>query len=127
EAVVEVDVVELAARPDLEVLGQFGLVRQHAGGDGQDVDEAVDLPHGVAGVLDDAAEAEQVGHDRPVLQQAAPVDAAGAAGGEVDPLDALDEAGRVANGGVGEGQDEVAERRRLGLLRGGRVGQDRVE
>src|SRR4029450_1218315 len=73
----EVDEVELLAVPDLEVLGELALVGDQADRGGQQVDQPVDLPHGVACVLDHPGEAEQAGDARPVVDQAAAVDAAG--------------------------------------------------
>ena len=90
------------------------------------MDETVDLPHRVAGVLDDLVETQGGGDERPVVQQPGAVDAAGTAGTAVDVVELVQQPPGVADGGVGERQHVVAERRRLGLLQVGLVRHQRV-
>ena len=61
-----------------------------------------------------------------VVEQPGAVDAAGAAGAGVDAGELVEQPSRVAQRRVGEGQQVVAERRRLGLLQVGLVGHPGV-
>ena len=85
----QINEVELAARPDLQVLSQFAEPGQQAGRGGQYVDQAIDLPHRVAGVLDHATEPQRVGDEATVREQPGAVDAACAARAAVDPVQLL--------------------------------------
>ena len=122
----EIDEVELLAVPDLEVLRQLAQRRSEAGRGGEDVDQAVGLPHRVPGVVDQAVEAQQRRRAVPVEAEAAAVDAARPAGTAVDPVAGGQQALGVTEGRVGEGEDVVAEGGGLRLLEVGLVGHDRL-
>jgi hypothetical protein len=118
----EAQVAELAAAPDLQVLGQLGQRGDQVRRRPDHGREPVGLPHRVAGVLDDAVEAEQVGHPLPVAGERAAVDAAGAGRAAVDPVEVRGEPVDVAQRRVDRAQQVVPERRGLGVLQVGLLG-----
>jgi hypothetical protein len=121
-AVVQVDEVELAAGEDLQVLGELALVGDHARAGREHRDQVVDPPHGVAGVRDDAVEAERPGQCAAVVLQPGAVHAARPARARVDLGELGEQAVGVAECRLGEGEQVVAERGGLRLLQIGLVG-----
>ena len=121
----ELEQAELLARVDLEVLAELALVGRGDGQGRQQLDVDVGLPRGVLGVLDEAVAAEQLGEPYPVERPAR-------AGAPPGPGDALAQGGvvgarprGVAQRRVGVGQQQVADRGRLGRLEVGVVGGER--
>ena len=119
-------VVELLARPDLQILGELGLGHHQAGRGADHVEQPIGLPHGVPGVLGDAPEAQQ-GRDVPAVgAQPGAVDAACPARAGIGPLQRLAQPTARAQHRVGEREDIVAERGRLRVLQVGLVGHQRA-
>ena len=125
-AVGQGDVVELLTGPDLQVLGQLGLGQGQARGRADHVEQAVDLPHRVTGVLGDGAEAQQGGDVPPVGAQPGAVHAARSARAGVGPRQRLAQPATLAQHRERERQDVVAERRRLCMLQVRLVGHQRA-
>ena len=118
-------VVELLARPDLQVLGQLGLGDHQPGGGAHHVEQPVGLPHSVPGVLGDAPEAKQGRDVAAVGAQPGAVYAACPAWAGVGPFQRLAQPPPGPQHRVGERENVVPERGRLRVLQVGLVGHQR--
>ena len=106
----------------LQLLAQAVQVDQQRHHRRHQLDGRIGLPHGVARVGGHAIESQQGRQPFPVDRQARAVHAARPGGAGVEARIALPQALQVAQGGIDEGQQVVAERRGMRVLQVREVG-----
>ena len=114
---------ELLAREDLQVLAELRAVGRRGGDRRRQLDVAVGLPHRVLGVGHDPGAAEQLGQALAVERPARPGAAADPGDAQVEPARGTARSRAASRrAGYGVGQQQVADRGRLGRLEVGVVG-----
>ncbi|HCU91552.1 MAG TPA: hypothetical protein DHU96_01830 [Actinobacteria bacterium] len=118
-------VVKLLAGPDLQVLGQLGLGHHQPRGRADHVEQAIDLPHRVPGVLGDAAETQQCRDVTAVGAQPGAVHTASPARAGIGPRQRLAQTPPPAQHRERERENIVTERGWLRVLQICLVGHQR--